>query len=460
MKIQKSKLLVLRIFLALLGVMIVSSGAVASVKWSQLPDTTVNGIDIRCDRNDGIKRTLADDFKCTTTGPISDVHFWGSWKGDIKTQVTQIHLSIHEDIPANGTTPSMPGALLWSGDFVQGQFTEKLVYNLGNYFEWWWDPYIQGTLTPNGDHKIWRYDIKINNSPTNPWFVQQGNAANPKIYWLDVYVITADGAAGPTQFGWKTSRKNWQDKAGYVAIDGSWQDMTYPATHPYAGKPIDMAFEITTTTTATPHPYVAIDGFAVWEAAVLDGTVSPVDEANGLAYMEKWHNQGYPETIYNEPELYAYAGNPCSGSDSDPCSPGLVMAWGNPNLPDGSYSAAWKYKYPVDPDLTNSIITVTVFPPCKSINAVSLGLKDIYGNIRAWFWDVNLPGGIPCGVGTAISIDTSIPGILAATPAAAGYMSDPGFDITKVVEITFDENAIWVAGTTVPPPGSTILRAW
>lgn len=219
-----------------------------------------------------------------------------------------------------------------------------------------------------------------------------------------------------------------------------------------------------------PSPHIAIDGTG-WQTTLADGSVSPVDEVNGFDYMEKWHNPNtphegslYPPTMYREPELYVYSDNPCVGNYPDPNnpSPGLVMAWENPTPqpPLNSFSAAWKYKYPVDPDLTNSIITVTVHPPCRSITAVSLGLKDINGNIRAWYWDVNVPGGLPCGVGTAISIDTSIAGLAAATPTAAGYMSDPGFDITQVVEIWFDENAVWMAGTPVPPPGTTTPKAW
>jgi hypothetical protein len=34
------------------------------------------------------------------------------------------------------------------------------------------------------------------------------------------------------------------------------------------------------------------------------------------------------------------------------------------------------------------------------------------------------------------------------------------FDITQVVELIFDENAIWLGGTSVPPPGTTVPRAW
>jgi hypothetical protein len=297
MKILKSKLFVLRFFLASLGVVMVSSGAIASVKWSLPPDTTPSGIDIRCDRNDSLPRTLADDFKCTSTGYITDVHFWGSWKGDIKGEMSRIHLSIHSDIPATQTSPSRPGALLWQKDFfaLQGQITETFYYDLGNYWEGWWDPY-QNILLTQGDHLIWRYDIKINKAEA---FLQQGTATNPVIYWLDVYVVTSSNA----QFGWKTSSKHWQDAAGYFTTSGGWQDMTYPiASNPYFGQPIDMAFELTTL----PSPYIAIDDTA-WQAALTDGSVSPVDEASWLDYMGQWEvyrespTKSYPANVYSRP---------------------------------------------------------------------------------------------------------------------------------------------------------------
>jgi hypothetical protein len=86
------------------------------VKWEQLPDEMYTGIDIRCDRADGVARTLADDFECTTSGPINKVVLWGSWQGDIKGQIQTIHLSIHSDKPASGPDYSEPNELLWAKD--------------------------------------------------------------------------------------------------------------------------------------------------------------------------------------------------------------------------------------------------------------------------------------------------------------------------------------------------------
>jgi len=212
-----------------------------STKWEQLPDTHDTGVDIMaCPDFAQSNRTLADDFVCNTTGPITDVHLWGSWVNDTKGTITKIHLSIHADIPAN-ITPSHPGELLWQRDFYPGDFTEKLYINNTQY-EWWWDPYTN-TVYQHGDHTIWQLDVII---PPKNAFIQNGTAQNPVIYWLDVYVEATGG-----RFGWKTSWQHWNDDAVMYTPGNNppWHELCYPIGHPYANQSIDMAFQITTS----PH---------------------------------------------------------------------------------------------------------------------------------------------------------------------------------------------------------------
>ena len=214
------------------------------IKWSQPPDETPTGMDIRIDRVDGVERTLADDFECITTGPITDVHFWGSWKGDPEPRgyIYRIHLSIHKDIPADSNSYSMPGDLLWERDFDIGEFTETLYADLSPKYEWWWDPYTSPEWAdPNGDQKIYRYDIHID---PNVAFIQEGSVDDPVIYWLDIYVLTEFG-----EFGWKTSKIHWNDDAVYKAmpdVSPPWSELRYPPQHPYTPESIDMAFMIAT----------------------------------------------------------------------------------------------------------------------------------------------------------------------------------------------------------------------
>jgi PKD repeat protein len=62
---------------------------------------------------------LADDWMCSETGFVSDLHWWGSWWMDFMPEefLYGFYLSIHEDIPAddpeNPYGYSMPGELLW-----------------------------------------------------------------------------------------------------------------------------------------------------------------------------------------------------------------------------------------------------------------------------------------------------------------------------------------------------------
>jgi hypothetical protein len=221
-----------------------------------------------------------------------------------------------------------------------------------------------------------------------------------------------------------------------------------------------MAFAIT-----TPRPpHIVIDSFDQWEAVLRDGSVVPVSVEEWDDYMRHWeahldpNTEPYPQNQGREPNVYAFPGVPCPG-DTVPPSPGVVMAWAGPQTPAGVYGAGWKYKYPSDPDMTDVMVTVTVLPPCDPcITVVSFGMKDANSSIRAWYW--NVPGTLPCGVATTITIDTSISAATAASPVADGYSNDPTFDITSVLELIFDENAIWLGGTTVPPPGTTIPKAW
>ena len=223
-------------------------------KWVQMPDISDTGIDIRCDVNDGTPRVLADDFKCIETGPITDVHFWGSWLNDNKGQIQKIHLSIHKDVPAGGTgTFSHPdNPAVWEADFFVGQFSEKLYKELPTpQHEWWWDPYTN-TLMRNGDTQVWQYDIPITQMP----FFQTGTPQEPMIYWLDVSV-TLNSVLPPAiqpQFGWKT--RDWRienfggghfmdDAVRSSMLTPNWMELRYPSEHPQAPNSLDMSFVIT-----------------------------------------------------------------------------------------------------------------------------------------------------------------------------------------------------------------------
>lgn len=218
-------------------------------KWTQEPDLDPTGIDV-CATYPYI---LADDFLCTVTGPITDIHVWGSWLGDIlpggggsvgdPNNVT-FTLSIHEDVPAGPNNPSHPGKVLWWRTFRPGQFTVH--QHAANLREGWMYP--PSDYDPLGDSVCWQYDFFIAEEP----FIQHGTQENPKVYWLDVQAMPEGQMA---KFGWKTSKFHWNDDAtwgqGQEPFMGPWQELRYPPNHEFYPQSIDLAFAITGTVAET-----------------------------------------------------------------------------------------------------------------------------------------------------------------------------------------------------------------
>src|SRR5690349_15089568 len=57
-------------------------------KWIQLPDLNPTGLDVldTLQANGAAApqwKILADDFLCTQSGPIRDIHIWGSWLNNV-----------------------------------------------------------------------------------------------------------------------------------------------------------------------------------------------------------------------------------------------------------------------------------------------------------------------------------------------------------------------------------------
>jgi hypothetical protein len=186
--------------------------------YPQLPDPT--GWDVQATA----PMVLADDWLCTESGPVSDIHFWGSWHQDLIGQIANIHVSIHADV--SDPAFSHPGDLLWERDFVPGEWSER-PYGTGD--QGWADPSTGTWLRP--DHmEFFQYNIQ--NIP-NPFDQVAGT-----IYWLDVSVTTG---SPDTLWGWKTSLDHWNDDAVWSAPGTFWQELRDPAT----GESLDLAFVIT-----------------------------------------------------------------------------------------------------------------------------------------------------------------------------------------------------------------------
>jgi hypothetical protein len=231
--------------LLLLGAIMLIAGAAFGdwdpsipAKWVQMPDESPLGIDV----NASYEFILADDFECRETGPITDIHIWGSWFDDALPvngpDDVVFTLSLHYDIPQGPGGYSQPGDVIQVWQFGPGDFTARVWLDGVN--EGWMDP--PDDYIPNADWTIWQYNFHI---PESQQFVQEGTPENPVVYWLDV---KAEPLGAGALFGWKTSVDHWNDDAvwgdGVEPYFGPWYELIYPPGHEYGGTSIDLAFVI------------------------------------------------------------------------------------------------------------------------------------------------------------------------------------------------------------------------
>ena len=209
-----------------------------------LPPQVFDGLDVK-DSREGI--VLADDFPCLQSGPITDIHLWGSWLSDQHGTITNFWLAIYNDVPAmtnfpgGQVIPSHPGTnLLWQQSFGPGQYAENIYANGQEYF---YNP--SNNLIIGGDTLVWYYCFY----PTNPFVQTNGN-----IYWL---AVRAQIQESNTLYGWKSSLLPFQDAAVWGNVQpgtglpiSNWQSLTNPLTL----QQMDLSFKLTTPTNQPPEP--------------------------------------------------------------------------------------------------------------------------------------------------------------------------------------------------------------
>ena len=141
--------------------------------YPQLPDP--NGWDVY-----NFQTLLGDDWQCSSSGPVTDIHFWGSWQGDdpIRNDLLVFDISIWSNRPAGQIEPppfSTPEERLWQRTFSYPEFNVRGPQT-GD----------QGWLEPpdvfiRPDHNLfWQYNIT---NIQDPFIQQQG-----EIYWLVKFI--------------------------------------------------------------------------------------------------------------------------------------------------------------------------------------------------------------------------------------------------------------------------------
>jgi hypothetical protein len=170
----------------------------------------------------------ADDFMCTESGPITGIHFWGSWWMNQIGAINGFRVSIHGNIP--GPPYSTPGETLWTAyvtDFVETPMPPDS--------QGWYDP-LQGFWDPADHVNYFRYDITDIPEP----FVQDSGT----IYWLRIMAFVAGpGYPDAPLWGWKTSLVHWEDDAVWALDDPPYY--WHPLEDPITGITLDLAFVIT-----------------------------------------------------------------------------------------------------------------------------------------------------------------------------------------------------------------------
>jgi len=188
---------------------------------------------------------LADDWRCTESGWIDDIHFWVSWRLDLNQGIDQVRITIYDNIPVGPQGHSTPGNNElsgpgeWSFEAEDGDFTVR-EYQTGR--QGWYDPRT-GEFVPNDHTKCYQVNIdnittKLDRSVCQPVWQEQG-----KIYWLAIRIIQKGSDPGHP-IGWKTSQDHFMDDAVVMRHEGPnrwWEELHDPIT----GESLDLAFVIT-----------------------------------------------------------------------------------------------------------------------------------------------------------------------------------------------------------------------
>jgi len=227
----------------------------------QLPDLEPTGLNVYGSDTQTYAHQvyLADDWRCTGDGPVTDIHIWGSWLDDAFDHgnpegFVGFHLFIFDDQPdPDGPGPeySMPREPHWDMGFAPpddpGSGLKYQVRRDATSQEGFYDPVEDAVI--GTDTQVWQYNFTIDEA--DAFWQEAGN-----IYWLGVQAIV-DTPQMPL-WGWKTSLDHFNDDATWgEGISGQdpwgWNELRYPdappfqgaANPPLPGDSMDLAFVIT-----------------------------------------------------------------------------------------------------------------------------------------------------------------------------------------------------------------------
>jgi hypothetical protein len=161
----------------------------------QLPNSIGNDICL-------VHQAIADDFQCSESGYIRDVHFWVSWKGDVEDfRKVSWNVSIRADSSGN------QGRVMWTLNQANASIKQRL-YGTGT--QGWRCPSTGQNISI--DHTKY-YQVNITGI-TDPMWQTSG-----QLYWL---VIQAEMGSTTAEVGWKSSASSYFGQALYKSLTGGW----------------------------------------------------------------------------------------------------------------------------------------------------------------------------------------------------------------------------------------------
>jgi len=254
----------------------------------QLPDLTTDGVDVYC-MNDVV---LADDFRCTETAYITDIHIWGSWLlDDVPIDLPEIVIGFWTDNPSGQNGHSEPLELRWEHTFEAGTYAME-PYVEAEDGEWFYKPHLESAEFP-GDFQVWKLNFYI---PEEEAFIQHWDS----IYWLSVNVQTETGFMG--EIGWKSSCYPYNNYAVWQIDQPTWELLDYPSQHHLADEYMDLAFYVSGDPVTPPECEYTIELYDDygdgWNNCFLDVYVDGNLVLNGITIINGYGPQTEVFTAY------------------------------------------------------------------------------------------------------------------------------------------------------------------
>jgi hypothetical protein len=291
------------------------------IKWSQPPVENGTGCIIGWDdvSNYYAQPIIADDWICKDNRPITDIHWWGSFKGwteDVlpADKPNAFHIGIWTDVYKSSTnTFSHPGRLIWE--------------NICDCSVW---SYAGCDIDPRGidqNESCFRFDQLLSQ---DQWFYQDTNEPRGTVYWLSIAAIY-DGTTPVHPWGWKTRSHFYHDDAVRIRLPVSKCPNSCPEQD-YSEFPAGINDNFTLPT----EPAVPLGSFGVyvnnWQNAPRQFDTNGCDMAFGHTFT------GLPECIKSATLEICLRAN-CSLANNDTLHleylGGSAFAWhiGIKNLP-------------------------------------------------------------------------------------------------------------------------------